>query len=133
MHTHTIHTMDILSSTLVASSFPAPNVVQLNNSHIEVSIDLLFTTTISPQFTISLVSPDSNTSHTYSKDKGESHYVFNLPLPQVGTCTITVAYNIQFGSYTTDTSLPNIIVGKCNVLLHQYWYMVHVFGCALYK
>ena len=108
--------MNILSSTLVASSFPAPNVVQLNNSHIEVSIDLPFTTTISPQFTvtISLVSPDNNTSHTYSGDKGESHYVFNVPLSQVGTYNVTVTYNIQFGNYTTDTSLSKVTEGKCN-------------------
>ena len=99
-------------SLSIASSFPAPNVVQLNKSHIEVSIDLPFTTTISPQFTISLVSPDNNTSHNYSGDKGESHYVFNVPLPQVGTYNVAVTYYIQFGSYTTDTSLPNITEGK---------------------
>ena len=128
--------MNILSSTLVASSFPAPNVVQLNNSHIKISVDLPFTTTISPQFTISLVLPDSNTLHTYSKDKGKSHYVFNVSLPQVGTYTVTVTYNIQFGNYTTDTSLSNIIEGKCNycistgiqylVVLELLYIIIHV-------
>ena len=101
-----------MDSFLVASSFPAPNVVQLNNSHIEVSIDLPFTTTISSQFTISLVSPDNNTSHTYNGDKGESHYVFNVQLPQVGTYNVIVTYYIWFGNQVTDISLPNIIEGK---------------------
>ena len=108
-----------LTSTLVASSFPAPNVVQLNNSHIEVSIDLPFTTTISPQFAISLVSSDHNTSHNYSGDKGESHYIFNVPSPQVGTYTVTVTYYIQFGNHVTDTSLPNSTKSKYKYCINQ--------------
>ena len=101
-----------LSSTLVASSFPAPNVVQLSDSDIEVSLDLPFTTTISPQFTISLVSPDNSISHTYSGDKGVSHYAFNVPLPQVGTYNVIVTYYIQYGSYITPTSESAVIESK---------------------
>ena len=102
----------MISFTLVASSFPAPNVEQLSNSDIEVSIDLPFITTIFPLFTISLVLPDINLFYTDSGDKGVSSYAFNVPLSQVGIHNVSVTYYVYFGSYTTTMSNATVIEGN---------------------
>ena len=107
---HTMVKNNVLSPILV---YIAPNVVQLSNNVIEVSIDLPFETTVSPVFIISLVLSANNISYSCSEKKGMSHYAFNIPLSLVGSYNVTVTYSVQFGSSTIDTSDATRIEGKC--------------------